>query len=187
MWTAVVACDKAYDGRFFYAVKTVGVYCRPSCKSRTPLQKNVCFLETALHAEQAGFRPCKRCRPDLPDYAPMAELARRAKALIDAHGHDAVRLRAELRRLGVSPGRLAAVFKQQYGAPPAQYRNQRRATRARDMLSGTDMSILDIAAETGFSGLPAFYDFFKRHTGTTPRQYRAEHKKGRECNEHLAL
>jgi len=83
MWKAVVDCDKSYDGQFFYAVKTVGVYCRPSCKSRTPLRKNTNYFETQEDAEKAGFRPCKRCRPDLLDYAPMLELAQQTKNLID--------------------------------------------------------------------------------------------------------
>ena len=63
MWEAVINCAPALDGQFFYAVKTVGVYCRPSCKSRTPLRKNVLYFETGEDARNAGFSPCKRCRP----------------------------------------------------------------------------------------------------------------------------
>lgn len=67
MWKAVVDCDNRYDGKFLYAVKTVGVYCHPSCKSRTPLQKNTVFFASAEEAVKSGCRPCKRCRPDLHD------------------------------------------------------------------------------------------------------------------------
>ena len=63
MWEATINCDSNLDGRFFYAVKTVGVYCCPSCKSRAPLRKNVLYFETGEQAQRAGFRPCKRCRP----------------------------------------------------------------------------------------------------------------------------
>lgn len=69
---SVLECDGAYDGRFFYAVRSTGVYCRPSCKSRPPKPENVEYFDSAAEAESAGYRPCKRCRPDVPDYDPDA-------------------------------------------------------------------------------------------------------------------
>lgn len=83
MWKAVADNDAAYDGIFFYAVKSTGIYCRPSCKSKRPKQENVCFFDTAAQAKAAGFRPCKRCRSDLPDYQPGREIAVKAKQLLD--------------------------------------------------------------------------------------------------------
>jgi AraC family transcriptional regulator of adaptative response / methylphosphotriester-DNA alkyltransferase methyltransferase len=67
MWDATVSCDKEYDGAFFYAVKTTGIFCRPSCKSRVPNKDNVSFFLNASEAQKAGYRPCKRCRPDFND------------------------------------------------------------------------------------------------------------------------
>ena len=176
MWQAAVACDKAYDGKFFYAVKTVGVYCRPSCKSRTPLRKNVCFFSSGQEAEQAGFRPCKRCRPDLLDYAPMADLAGQAKELIDGYFRERERLIGAMKQLGVSANHLAVVFKQQYGLPPMDYLNQKRAEHAKRLLAETDMAIIDVAYDIGFDSLSAFYIFFKKQAGTTPKAYRADAK-----------
>ncbi|EHQ89796.1 bifunctional transcriptional activator/DNA repair enzyme AdaA [Desulfosporosinus youngiae] len=176
MWKAVVDCDKSYDGQFFYAVKTVGVYCRPSCKSRTPLRKNTNYFETQEDAEKAGFRPCKRCRPDLLDYAPMLELAQQTKNLIDDYFQERNRLAAEMKRLGVSASHLAAVFKQQYGMVPSQYLNKTRLDYTRKMLAETDTPIIDIAGNIGYDSLPSFYGFFKKQTGTTPREYRELNK-----------
>ena len=72
---AVHGSDAAFDGVFFYAVKTTSVYCRPSCKSKKPNLTNLLFFETAAEAQAAGFRPCKRCRPDLAEYSPAQALA----------------------------------------------------------------------------------------------------------------
>ena len=176
MWEATIECDNEYDGKFFYAVKTVGVYCRPSCKSRTPLRKNVRFFETNENAEKAGFRPCKRCRPDLPDYAPMLELAEKTKRLIDGYFHERERLATEMKRLGISANHLSTVFKQHYGLSPLGYFNQKRFEYAKKLLAETDQPIIDVAGEIGFDSLSAFYAFFKRHTGITPKNYRTGSK-----------
>ena len=172
MWKAAVECDNEYDGKFFYAVKTVGVYCRPSCKSRTPLRKNVRFFEKNEDAEKAGFRPCKRCRPDLPDYAPMLALAEKTKRLIDGYFHERERLATDMKRLGISANHLTAVFKRHYGLSPLGYLNQKRCEHAKKLLAETDQPIIDVASEIGFDSLSAFYAFFKRRTGTTPKNYR---------------
>lgn len=178
MWRAVVDCDKNYDGQFFYAVKTVGVYCRPSCKSRTPLQKNTNYFETKEEAEESGYRPCKRCRPDLLDYAPMITLARQTKELIDDYFNKKERLGAKMKSLGVSASHLAVIFKQQYGMVPSQYLNQNRIDYAKQMLGDTEIPIIDIASDTGFDSLPSFYRFFKKQTGITPKEYRVKNQRG---------
>jgi AraC family transcriptional regulator of adaptative response / methylphosphotriester-DNA alkyltransferase methyltransferase len=180
MWKATVDCDCGYDGVFFYAVKTVGVYCRPSCKSRTPLRKNVRFFKTGKDAQYAGFRPCKRCRPDVADYAPVLEIARQAKKLIDRYYARRGRLRGELKKLGVTPNHLSVIFREHYGMPPVQYLNRLRADRAKQILAETVMPIIDIAGTIEFESLSAFYSFFKKHAGTTPLKYRAGIRKKQE-------
>jgi AraC family transcriptional regulator of adaptative response / methylphosphotriester-DNA alkyltransferase methyltransferase len=85
-WAAVVACDRAFDRRFYYGVVTTGVFCRPSCRARTPRRENVRFFASAGEAEERGFRPCKRCRPDLPDHDPALSLVRAAEDLLRADG-----------------------------------------------------------------------------------------------------
>ena len=75
MYEAVITNDANYDGLFFYAVKSTGIFCRPSCRSKKPLRENVCYFSYAGEAMKAGFRPCKRCRSDLLSYHPMEEIA----------------------------------------------------------------------------------------------------------------
>ena len=173
-WQQVVDCDQSADGKFYYAVKTVGVYCRPSCKSRTPLRKNVLFFDTAKEAEQEGFRPCKRYRPDLFEYAPALEIASKTKELIDDYWDSRKELSREVRELGISASQLARVFRNEYGMTPVEYLSQVRLDHAKEMLEDRDNAIIDIAYEIGFDSLPAFYRFFKKHTGTTPKAYRLE-------------
>ena len=176
-WRAVTECDAAYDGRFFYAVRTVGVYCRPSCKSRTPLRKNVCFFDGAEAAQAAGFRPCKRCRPDLADFAPTAQLAEQVKALLDARCREKASLKELLRSPAASPNHLCAVFKRQYGLPPGAYRSRLRAQYAAQQLAQTEEPIAQIALDTGFDSLSAFCGFFKKQHGATPGNYRKEQRR----------
>ncbi len=174
MWQAVVDCDSAYDGKFFYGVKTVGVYCRPSCRSKTPLRKNTVYFMTEEEAKHTGFRPCKRCRPELCGQAPVAGLAAQAKKLMDEHCGKRTLLMAELKKLGVTQSHLAALFRQQYGMTPTRYLGNRREQQAKKMLAATDMPIIDIAAAIGFDSLSAFYAFFKKQTGTTPHTFRVQ-------------
>lgn len=180
MWKATVDCNRSYDGVFFYGVKTVGVYCRPSCKSRTPLRKNVRFFKTGKDAQDAGFRPCKRCRPDVANYAPVLEIARQTKKIIDRYYAQRERLKGELKKLGVTPNHLAVIFREHYGMPPVRYLNRLRADRAKLMLAETTIPIIDIAETIEFESLSAFYSFFKKHAGTTPLKYRAETRKKQE-------
>ena len=172
MWKATLDCDKQFDGEFFYAVKTVGVYCKPSCKSRAPLRKNVLFFESATAAQRAGFRPCKRCRPDLPEYAPSATFARNAKNLMDAHFKDRKFLAQKMKTIGLSSNRLSEIFKCEYGILPMMYLNNKRLERAKELLAQSAMPIIDIAYEIGFESLSAFYAFFKKYSAETPKNFR---------------
>ena len=172
MWQAVISCDKTYNGKFFYAVKTVGVYCLPSCRSRTPLRKNVSYHETETDAKKSGFRPCKRCRPDLQNHAPMSELAKQTKKLIDENYFQRKILIDKMKQLNVSTNHVASVFKQKYEISPLQYLNRIRMEYSKKMLSESVIPIIDIASEVGFDSLSAFYSFFKKQAGITPKKYR---------------
>ncbi|EGO62486.1 bifunctional transcriptional activator/DNA repair enzyme AdaA [Acetonema longum] len=183
LWQAVINCDERLDGEFFYGVKTVGVYCRPSCKSRTPLRKNVHYFKTRPEAEKAGFRPCKRCRPDLFDYDPMLKIASQTKALIDDYYRERERLKEEMKHLGVSANHLSVIFKRHYGVPPKDYLNQKRIESAKKLLAETALPIIEIAEDIGFDSLSAFYGFFRRQTGTTPNSYRREHRTAKKATE----
>jgi AraC family transcriptional regulator of adaptative response / methylphosphotriester-DNA alkyltransferase methyltransferase len=82
-WQAVISCDSNYDGIFFYGVKTTGIFCRPSCKSKTPLRGNVIFFDNIANALEIGLRPCKRCCPDKVVFQPELELVKEAKGIFD--------------------------------------------------------------------------------------------------------
>lgn len=170
MWQAAAQRDRAFDGKFVYGVKTTGVYCRASCPAKLPKRENVVFFATCREAEQAGFRPCKRCRPDLLDYNPSADLARRAKELIEKNVSDLKQIGEGLKKLGVTRKHLAEVFRTQYGITPSDCIRKARVARAKKLLQD-GMSIVDTAAELG-CGLSGFYSHFKRETGMTPARFR---------------
>ncbi|MGD9566894.1 MAG: bifunctional transcriptional activator/DNA repair enzyme AdaA [Sedimentibacter sp.] len=176
MYQAVVENDANYDGVFFYAVKTTGIYCRPSCKSKTPKRDNIRFFETGEHAREAGFKPCKRCRSDLLDYQPMKEIAENVKKVIDDMFDAKKELGDKLRQVGISQHRMIAIFKEQYGVTPAQYANDMRLKQSKKLLTETKDEIADIAYAVGFGSLSAFYRFFKEQVGKSPGVYREEMK-----------
>lgn len=171
-WNAVKQNDETCDGMFFYAVKTTGIFCRPSCKSRLPKRDNVEFFDTSDEALEAGYRPCKRCRPDLLEYKPVKEVAEKAKQLIDNFFAAKHELDEEIRRLGVTQHRMIRIFKEQYGVTPSEYMNELRIHEAKSRLAATGESIIDIAYSVGFNSLSAFYRLFRRMTGVSPANYR---------------
>ena len=172
MWNAVKDCDAAYDGAFYYGVKTTGIYCRPSCESKLPKQENVTYFRTREEAEAAGFRPCKRCRPDLLGaYDPAAELSAKAKDLIDRSYSDRAELSKSMRNMGVTRKHLTEVFKKEYDITPSEYLLQTRIASARSMLQD-GVSVLDTSVAVGYASPSAFYDHFRRITGMTPARYR---------------
>jgi len=171
MWEAVRDCDAACDGKFYYGVKTTGIYCRPSCKSKLPKRENVVFFRTREEAEKAGFRPCKRCRQDLLQYDPALELSERTKELVDQHFSDRLKLGRDMKGMGVSRKHLTQIFKQQYDITPSEYLMQVRIAAARKLLQdGAD--IPDAAGMARYENLSEFYDHFRRQTGMTPARYR---------------
>ena len=171
MCEAVRDCDAACDGKFYYGVKTTGIYCRPSCKSKLPKRENVVFFGTREEAENAGFRPCKRCRPDLLQYDPAMVLSKRTKELLDQHFSDRLKLGKDMKGMGVSRKHLTQVFKQEFDITPSEYLIQVRIAAARQLLQdGADIS--DAAGMAGYENLSEFYDHFRRQTGMTPARYR---------------
>lgn len=177
MWEAVCRNDASYDGMFFYAVKSTGVYCRPSCKSKKPKRENICFFDTAEQARTAGFRPCKRCRSDLLEYQPIREIAQKAKRLIEESFCQKGELNQRLKHLGVSRRRLDEIFKTEYGLTMFEYMDKLRLEEAKRLLSETSEEIIDIAYAAGFGSLPSFYRFFKKCTGLSPVEFRKKQRK----------
>ncbi len=155
-WKAVSENDASYDGIFFYAVKSTGIYCRPYCKSKIPKRENICFFDTAEQAIAAGFRPCKRCRSDLLDYQPIKEIAEKAKQLLNETFRKRCELNQELRQLGMSQRHMVEIFKDEYGVTLSDYVGNLRLGEAKRLLSDTNDEIIDIAYSVGFGGLSSF-------------------------------
>ena len=122
MWNAVKNSDANYDGLFFYAVKTTGIFCRPSCKSKLPKRENICYFKSAKEAEKLGFRPCKRCRSDLLKYHPISDIAEKIKEKLNS-ALNSDRLTV-LGSIGLTQRRITEIFKNEYGVTPSQYRNK---------------------------------------------------------------
>lgn len=171
-WAAVLARDPVADGRFFYAVSTTGVYCRPSCPSRRARPEHVRFFDSADEAERAGFRACRRCRPRQPSAAAqqaalVAELCR----YIDAA--ETPPTLAELAaRAGLSPWHLHRVFKAATGLTPRAWATARRAERVRGALQGA-LSVSEAIYEAGYNSGGRFYAEADQRLGMTPGAYRA--------------
>ena len=171
-WAAVVARDPDADGRFVYAVRTTGVYCRPSCAARSARPENVEFHPNPAAAERAGFRPCKRCRPDEApraerDAACVAELCRlieRAEAM--------PRLDALARHAGLSRWHLHRMFKAVTGLTPKAYGAAHRARRVRAELARA-ATVTDAVYEAGYASSGRFYAEADAVLGMTPGRYRA--------------
>ncbi len=177
MYDAVISNDESYDTVFFYAVKSTGIYCRPSCKSKAPKTENIEFYKTAAQSIKAGYRPCKRCRSDLLDYRPMKDIAEKLKKLIDSMFYEVESLNTEIEKLGLSRKRMVEVFKEEYGVTPIGYVNDLRYKEAIRLLEQTDDEVIDIAYSIGFGSLSAFYKFFKERANISPAAYRKGNKK----------
>src|SRR6516225_715179 len=149
-WEAVRRRDQAFDGKFFFAVRTTGVYCRPSCASRPAKRENVLFYPTKEAAEKAGFRACKRCRPDnlgAPD--PKVEAVRRACERI-ASAEEAPSLANLAAGAGRSPFHFHRLFKKVTGVTPKAYAAQTKARRAAEGLR-TEATVTEAIYDAGFN------------------------------------
>jgi len=171
-WAAVVARDAAADGSFVYAVRTTGVYCRPSCAARTARAENVEFHRSPGEAEQAGFRPCKRCRPDEPPRAQRQVALVAALCRMIERAPEIPSLDALARHAGLSPSHLHRVFKAVTGLTPKAYAAAHRARRMRSELAQR-ATVTDAIYGAGFGSNGRFYAQSNALLGMTPTRYRA--------------
>jgi len=156
--------DRRYDGLFFSGVRTTGVYCRPVCPVRPAKAKNVSFFPTAAAAEQNGFRPCFRCRPETAPFSPAwngsQTTVERALRLINDGALDDASVEALADRLGIGPRHLLRLFKKHLGASPAQVARTARVQRAKRLLDETDLPMTEIALRSGFRSVRRFNTVF---------------------------
>ncbi len=171
-WARVVARDSAADGVFYYSVATTGVYCRPSCPSRTANPKNVNLHDTLAAARATGFRPCKRCKPDQPSFEVRnaAMVARACRLIEDAETPPSLTELAEA--AGFSPGYFHRLFRAATGLTPRDYAAAHRADKVREEL-GRGGTVTQAIYGAGFNSSGRFYETSGEMLGMSPSDYRA--------------
>ena len=169
--------DPAFDGMFFCAAKTTGVYCRPICRVRLPLRKNVVFFSTAAAAEVAGYRPCYRCRPEAAPFCPAwmgtKTTVQRALKLIEGGELDRQSVQMLAERLGVGTRHLDRLFHEYLGASPLQVATTTRVQRAKKLLDSTEISLGRVAEDAGFRSTRQMTRAFLKIYGHSPSVLRA--------------
>jgi AraC family transcriptional regulator, regulatory protein of adaptative response / methylphosphotriester-DNA alkyltransferase methyltransferase len=173
MWEKIIACDRKYDGLFFTAVKTTKIYCRPSCRSRKPKKMNVEFYHNINTVEEAGFRPCKRCKPEIGQ-SPHVEIVRNTITFLVNHYKQNLTLKDIAEQVGLSPYYLERLFKQETSETPRTYLEKIRTDKAGHLLKSTSLTNLEICYEVGFQSPSNFYKVFRSLKNCSPSEYRKE-------------
>jgi AraC family transcriptional regulator of adaptative response / DNA-3-methyladenine glycosylase II len=173
-YRAISTRDARFDGRLFVGVKTTGIYCRPICPARTPKFENVSFYAAA--AQQAGFRPCLRCRPEIsPELAfwrGTSNTVSRALALIEAGGLDEADVEGLANRLGVGARQLRRLFHRHVGASPVAVTQTRRVLLAKQLIHETSLPMAEVALAAGFNSVRRFNETFRELFGRSPARLR---------------
>ena len=168
--------DPAFDGRFFTAVRTTGIYCRPVCPVKQPLDKNVTYYPSAAAAERNGYRPCLRCRPETAPFCPAWNGTRttvgRALKLIEEGVLDDGGVDELAQRLGIGSRHLSRLFRRHVGASPLQVARTHRLHRAKRLLDHRDLRITEVAYRAGFKSLRRFNAAFADLYNETPSDFR---------------
>jgi AraC family transcriptional regulator, regulatory protein of adaptative response / DNA-3-methyladenine glycosylase II len=164
-YRAICLRDTRFDGRFFTGIKTTGIYCRPICPARTPRSENVTFYPTAVAAQEAGFRPCLRCRPetapDLGAWRGTSNAVSRALALIELGALDEARVDTLAGRLGIGERQLRRLFRQHLGASPMAVGQTRRVLLAKQLIHETRLPMTEVAFASGFGSVRRFNETFQ--------------------------
>lgn len=170
-WAQVQARDRAADGRFYYAVTSTGVFCRPSCPSRRPRRDRVRFFETPADAAEAGFRACRRCRPTDSAQSPVDRAVARVASYLERHAEQSISLAALGSLARLSPSHLQRQFKRALGVSPREYQAACRARRFRQELrNGRDVA--GAIYEAGYGSPSRVYEAGPTGRGVSPGVYR---------------
>ncbi len=157
--------DASYDGVFFIAVKTTRIYCRPICPAPQPKTKNIVFYPSAAACEQAGYRPCLRCRPETAPFSPAwngtKTTVERALRMIEAGALDDMNMESFAERLGIGARHLTRLFQTHLSTTPSQTAKTSRIARAKRLLDEPTMTMTEIAYKSGFKSLRRFNSVFK--------------------------
>ncbi len=175
-YRAVLSRDPRFDGWFVGAVRTTGIYCRPSCPAVTPKPRNIAFYPTAAAAQQAGYRACKRCRPDAspgsPDWHVRGDVVARAMRLVADGVIDRVGVAGRARRLAYRERHLTRLLTAELGAGPLALARAQRAETARTLIETTDLDFTTVAFASGFGSVRQFNDTVRDVFATTPSDLR---------------
>ena len=186
LYEAFNSKDARFDGRFFVGVTSTGIYCRPVCRARMPKEDHCMFFHTAAEAEKAGFRPCLIC---LPELAPgmsstdaQSALAKKAARYIEENCGDSNSLAALAAKLGYTDRHLRRVFAEEYHVSPVEYMQTCRLLLAKNLLTDSGLSVMDVAMASGFGSLRRFNDVFQAQYHMPPTGFRKQVKAGK-CKE----
>ena len=175
-YRVISARDARFDGRLFIGVKTTGIYCRPICPARTPKSENVTFYASAAAAQEAGFRPCLRCRPetapDLAAWRGSSNTVSRGLTLIEHGALDDGDVEALADRLGVGERQLRRLFRQHLGASPIAVAQTRRVLLAKQLIHETRLPMAEVALASGFGSIRRFNETFAQLFGRSPSALR---------------
>ncbi|HEY4384647.1 MAG TPA: bifunctional DNA-binding transcriptional regulator/O6-methylguanine-DNA methyltransferase Ada [Ktedonobacteraceae bacterium] len=172
-WQAVMSRNSQADGTFVYAVRSTGIYCNPSCPSRRPKREHVLFFSLPADAEQAGFRACRRCQPQLtPPGEAQVAMVQQVCSYIESHLEEPVTLATLGSLVNMSPFYLQRIFKQSMGISPHQYAEACRLKKLKTRLREGE-TVTSALIEAGYSSTSRLYERSQAHLGMTPNRYRS--------------
>ncbi|HZK44020.1 MAG TPA: AlkA N-terminal domain-containing protein [Syntrophomonadaceae bacterium] len=191
LYSAFMAKDARFDGRFFIGISSTGIYCRPVCRAKQPKIENCTFFTTAAEAEQAGYRPCLLCRPELAPGSSItdatATLVQRARKMLEANCGSEQNLEELAGKLGYTDRHLRRAFAAEYNVSPIQYLQTCRLLLAKNLLTDTNLSVLEVAMAAGFGSLRRFNSLFKKHYNLTPTALRKRMPKEKKLSSSITL
>ncbi|MGB1263159.1 MAG: DNA-3-methyladenine glycosylase 2 family protein [Cognaticolwellia sp.] len=176
--------DARFDGKFFTAVLTTGIFCRPICPARPPKPENVRYYESAELAQQSGFRPCKRCFPQL---APKLPLPKKIKQISQAYYENNYSLKRCAKQLAISERQIHRLFMQYYGLAPSEFFHQQRLLLAHKLLISTPLSMTNVAFAAGFNSIRRFNEVIMQTYQTTPTDIRGNNLKSSDSQVTILL
>lgn len=191
LYEALLSKDARFDGRFFVGITTTGIYCRPVCRARKPKESHCLFFQTAAQAENGGFRPCLLCRPELAPGLSRTDakssLAQQAARYIEEVCGNSMTLAGLADELGCTDRHLRRVFAEEYHVSPLEYLRTCRLLLAKNLLTDTGLSIIDVAMASGFGSLRRFNDAFKKQYRLPPTAFRKQLKAGKHKGDSLRV
>ncbi len=190
-YAALKAHDARFDGRFFIGISSTRIYCRPVCRVKMPKEENCTFFVSAAAAEASGFRPCRRCRPELAPGLSLedsiSQIAQRAVMIMEENCLADMKITDLAGLLEISDRHLRRAFSARFGVSPVQYLQTRRLLLAKSLLADTELSVTEVALYAGFGSIRRFNDLFRKYYRATPSSFRSSEKAMTENTETITL